>query len=681
MTDTTLISRKTILNKDAISTLTTAVTDISSCRSIEEVADSSTNQLIKLINAETCIFISRNKDGDDLQVIKVCDTDSSFNTLSFVSDHFNSKCSLVRRILKEKSILQIHHTDPGLTEGDRKCLQTTNIKSMLLLPLMAEGKLNGLIAIGQISISRLFTEQDILLAHLIASQSSAALESARLYQSVIQYSNELEAFHNVGLTITSSLNIKSVISSILQSSMRLLSDAQNSHMFLYDSEKLSFISALWYDGERQEPKAHPRPDGLTYTVARSGELIFVPDMTNHPLFQNVPPDWTGSIIGLPLKYGDRVVGVMTIAFTNPRELTDAEQRVLKMMGAQAAIAIENARLYERIVQNAQQMEAITQASISLTSSLNLEDVLSAIINSSFTFIEGLKDSHIFLYDGNQLTFGAGMMDDGTRLEKPYAEPRQNGLTYSVAKSGNPILIPEMHDHIMFKDAPPDWKGALIGLPLKIRNRVVGAMTMACLESKEFSEEDLRILRMLGDQAAIAIENANLHKMIEQQAHTDFLTQLPNRRSFEERLEDEIRRSHRYQHHFVMAMMDMNGFKRINDNFGHPVGDKALRQIADCLHSSIRETDFLARIGGDEFGLLMPETDRKTGNLVVKRLQENLKKLKLILPDNRTDILTISAGLSAYPADEDTHSGLFHIADQNLYKSKRMLKDLRDNHTV
>ena len=171
------------------------------------------------------------------------------------------------------------------------------------------------------------------------------------------------------------------------------------------------------------------------------------------------------------------------------------------------------------------------------------------------------------------------------------------------------------------------------------------------------------------------------KCLINRAHTDFLTNLPNRRSFEERLEDELRRSYRYKHRFVLAMMDLDGFKLKNDTYGHPVGDRVLIQIAELLSSAVRDTDFLARVGGDEFALLMPETDLFTGRHVVQRIQKDLSRLELKYSDGESGSLTISAGFSAYPIDENTPSGLFHIADQKLYEAKRILKESQDDHMV
>jgi signal transduction histidine kinase len=113
---------------------------------------------------------------------------------------------------------------------------------------------------------------------------------------------------------------------------------------------------MWRDGRRDEPYAQPRPDGLTYSVARGGETILVPDLRAHPLFADAPAEWEGAIVGLPLKIVDRVVGVMNVGYPQPRAFEEAEQHALRVLGDQAAIAIENARLYEALRRQAEELE-------------------------------------------------------------------------------------------------------------------------------------------------------------------------------------------------------------------------------------------------------------------------------------------------------------------------------------
>jgi PAS domain S-box-containing protein len=156
-----------------------------------------------------------------------------------------------------------------------------------------------------------------------------------------------------------------------------------------------------------------------------------------------------------------------------------------------------------------QQEALRQASLKLTSNLALESVLVSILEQAMQLITA-DDAHIFLYEEGVIHFGAVKWMDG-RQDTPFAEPRQNGLTYTVAQSGKRIAIRDMSDHELFKDWP--LEGAIVGLPLKIGDQVVGVMNIALDKPYDFTDSELRILELLADQAAIAIENANLHGQV------------------------------------------------------------------------------------------------------------------------------------------------------------------------
>lgn len=167
---------------------------------------------------------------------------------------------------------------------------------------------------------------------------------------------ELEALRQVGLSVTASLELEEVLDAILRSVLGLLDGVENAEVYLLADGKLAFGASLWADGSTGKPYAQPRPEGLTYTVARRGHTIIVPDIRAHELFADAPAEWHGAIIGLPLKIADRVVGVMNVGYPQTRKFTEAERRVLRLLGDRAAVAIEHAQLYEALRRQAVVLE-------------------------------------------------------------------------------------------------------------------------------------------------------------------------------------------------------------------------------------------------------------------------------------------------------------------------------------
>jgi diguanylate cyclase (GGDEF)-like protein len=337
---------------------------------------------------------------------------------------------------------------------------------------------------------------------------------------------------------------------------------------------------------------------------------------------------------------------------------------------------ELAAAKESAEQRAAELEAIRKASLSVTSSLDLEIVLNSILESTLRLFPGAQNAHIFLANADNadsLTFGAALWSDG-RAGEPVATPRSDGLTGTVARQGEMIVVEDMTEHPIYANVfkKNDWKGSIVGLPLKIGIRVVGVMNISFSNPRKYSFGEQRVMELLADQAAIAIQNAHLHELANQQAYTDALTGLPNRRSLNERLEDEIRRAARYGRIFVLVMMDLDGFKSINDTYGHLFGDHVLQKAATCMTSATRDTDFLARYGGDEFALLMPETDAVSASQICNRLLES-KCMSLKNPAGEEFVLSISLGQALYPAAGSSVAELIESADAELYRMKKLSK--------
>ncbi len=330
---------------------------------------------------------------------------------------------------------------------------------------------------------------------------------------------------------------------------------------------------------------------------------------------------------------------------------------------------DNRALLALLKQQSDELEALKKLSVHLTSSLDLPDVLDAVTSEAMRLIANAKDVNIFLYNNRKLTFGASLDTEGNR-NKMWSKPRSNGLTYTVARTGEMSSVDDMRNHPLYVNAPPEWSGSIIGIPLRAGDTVVGVMNMARSTIGGFSKTELQLLGLLSDQAAIAISNARLHQMVSRQAYSDTLTGLPNRRALDERLEEEVMSARKLNYSFAVIMMDLDGFKDVNDTYGHPVGDDVLRLVFGSMARGVRNTDFLARYGGDELTLILSQADLSSALIVSEKIAEGMKKIKFKLPDGKKLKLGISGGIAIYPVNARNGPDLLRAADAALYKAKR-----------
>jgi len=326
-------------------------------------------------------------------------------------------------------------------------------------------------------------------------------------------------------------------------------------------------------------------------------------------------------------------------------------------------------LMSTVKHQANELDALKRISLNLTSSLDLQTVLDAVVTEAMGLVRDARSAQIYLYERNILEFGASLSSDGIR-NKPYAPPRANGLTYTVAKSGKQILIEDIVQHPLFKGMPSEWYGSIIGIPLKFKDEVMGVMNLARSVTGHFSRSEIRLISLLADQAAVAIFNANLYKRVTQMANTDSVTGLPNRRALDERLHEEWRYASRMNTEFAVVMMDLDGFKTVNDNFGHNVGDELLYSLFNFLAQKMRGSDFLARYGGDELTLVMRNTGIDAAQAVTEKVIDLMNEYQFAYPEDKQIPLGITAGIAVYPIHAQTPSDLLRAADGALYYAKK-----------
>ncbi len=169
--------------------------------------------------------------------------------------------------------------------------------------------------------------------------------------------------------------------------------------------------------------------------------------------------------------------------------------------------------------------------------------------------------------------------------------------------------------------------SMICVPFVHRFEPVGVLKVYSPEAFHFDDGDVQTLELLSELIAAHLSNASLHEIGSDDNRYDSLTALPNRRAFEERLAVEVARSHRYQHPFSLCLLDLDGFKDVNERLGHAAGDEVLRSVARILDQS-RVTDDCFRIGGDEFAIVMPETTRKEAGIAAARIATRVRDAHL-----------------------------------------------------
>lgn len=650
-----------------IARLDEAIKSISSKNNFREVAQEVTRQLADVLHADRVVACQWGEEEDEFILqAEYPLPDRKPTAIDEAGIRFPADREIIKAFGKDSSSqLALDELKRGKSAA---LFEGWEQGSLLLLPAVLPRGTKGFALAFCKGEDRRFSNAEIALSKLLLRHTALIVEYLLLLQDAEQRGSQLEELRQASLNITSSLDQTDVLYALLGSALKMLQGAKDAHIFLYDGDKLSFGAAMWADGRKSEPWSEPREHGLTYTVARTAGTVPVEDMRIHPLFKGTPADWTGAIIGLPIKFAGKVVGVMNIGWPEPRHFEREELHLIQLLADQAAIAIQNAHQMAQSERRGTELEALHQASLKLTSTLDIGLVLRAILENAMKMLEGVDNAHIYTYDGETLRFGAARWAGG-REGQAWVKPNPDGLVYSVARSGEMLPIGNMGKHSQYKDSHTRWKGAVVAMPLKVARRVAGVMVIAYQEPREFEAGELNLINLLADQAAIALENARLHGLTQEEALTDPLTELPNRRAFDIRLAEEIRRSTRYGHSFALVMMDLDGFKRINDTYGHIVGDVALKDISRCLRYSVRDTDFLARFGGDEFVLILPETKGDDAGIISHKLQKTVLDCRINWAEAKDERVTLSIGVASFPLDAKEPAALIGKADKALYRSK------------
>jgi diguanylate cyclase (GGDEF)-like protein len=249
-----------------------------------------------------------------------------------------------------------------------------------------------------------------------------------------------------------------------------------------------------------------------------------------------------------------------------------------------------------------------------------------------------------------------------------------GLTAWVALEKRGMRVDDLHDRpeaLPFgTEGIPANIRSILAVPLVVEERVTGVLWIRSERPRAYDDHHLSLLTTVAQQAAVALENARRYEM----ATLDSLTRFFLRDYFQRRLEEEHHRARRYGGSFAVLMLDLDAFKEINDRHGHLHGDRYLRALGAAIRNRLRGADIACRYGGDEFCLLLPETDLEAAGVIAERLRKTVSRL-IVEVEGVSLRTTVSVGIAVFPQHDagDLH-GLLLKADQALYQAKRAGRD-------
>jgi diguanylate cyclase (GGDEF)-like protein len=208
------------------------------------------------------------------------------------------------------------------------------------------------------------------------------------------------------------------------------------------------------------------------------------------------------------------------------------------------------------------------------------------------------------------------------------------------------------------------------LPLVAKGQSIGLVELASNGAVTFTDERLALARTMANEAAMALENARLYEEARKLADRDPLTGFYNHRFLHERLGEEVVRTQRARRSMSVLMLDLDDFKLVNDTFGHLFGDRVLTWTAELIRSTLRASDIPARYGGDEFAIILPETDGDEARRAAERILEAFRKQAFVGEQRGPVPIGASIGVATFPIDGRTATELIVAADQALYRVKR-----------
>ena len=519
------------------------------------------------------------------------------------------------------------------------------------------------------------TDQMVQTIELFARQAQIALVNAELYVEAKRQRDIAQTLMRVTSAVSQSVETDEILWTCCEAAQQH-SVAERASIFLLDDGRVRLATSYGDDKRVPASARGPLPlaeDPLLTDAVQSAAPIVVEDLTAAARYRDA---WVTRGLGLrsaalhALRTGDQTLGILLVdSHTTRTRFADHEAALLSQIAAQAAVALRQSRLHRETRSQAAHNARLLELTTTMTTTFEFEAIFTDIVNA----VRSRMDAHsvsVLRVSGRDMQVLGTIVDDRLRCPSP---PQRVALSDSL---GEALGLVWEHGTVRLADvraypelselARSETRSVMLAVPLD-REETNVLLAVSTTTEAAYTRDDERFLADLVRVTKLAVRNADLFVEVSEAARRDPLTGLLNRRVFWEHLQRRLTALD--GHTLALAVIDADNFKLINDRLGHTVGDAALNHIADRLRRSVRQTDEVYRIGGEEFTAVMPDASDHDAHGVMSRVLGAVRQSRANLPP-----LSVSIGIAVAPHDGRTADALFREADRALLRAKRGGKD-------
>ncbi len=345
--------------------------------------------------------------------------------------------------------------------------------------------------------------------------------------------------------------------------------------------------------------------------------------------------------------------------------------LLEALGKQIGNGLENVRLYAELRASSSRIEILNRITAAVTSGSELRTIVPAFAREMAALVGFDRLGCGFVNDSGDY-IEVVCHPEGSSWGLGDVIPVVGSGPGSVVLNNRAVLQRDLvHQHQFIEDMRllEDGIHSYVLLPLNSRDRSIGILALGSESSGSYDESTLARLQPLADALALAFENVRLFQKTRELSITDEVTPLFNFRHFHQILDRELKLVDRYNSVLSLIFVDLDKFKPINDQYGHLRGSRTLREVGFLIRWAVRETDYPARYGGDEFTIILPQTDRPAAVLLAEKLRRLIEGHTFLQEEGINARLGLSMGVATYPADAGNKEALIRLADQRMYEDK------------